>query len=321
MTTEHVSHSDIARFADERVNLKQDDASGLRKQANTVRDKVESHLNAHPDFSLRKVMLSGSLAKGTALNSASDIDMAVYVSIDSTPGVNDLADWLAKKLREVYPQMDHSQIKPQRYSVCISFKGTGLDVDVVPILYKGDPQWRGDLVSQYDGSLLMTSIPMHLEFIRSRKSKTDRHYAQVIRLIKYWAKRHKAENNNFRFKSFLVEMVVAHLSDNNRLTINNYPLALKQFFDAIAAGLLDSKIFFTDYYPVESVAELGDLVQVFDPVNPENNVTSDYNDTNLNLLVEAALSAGDAIDAANYAPTKQETVDYWRKIFGNTFKV
>lgn len=321
MTREHVNHADIARFADERVNLKQDDASVLRKQAKNLREKLEAHIGAHPDFALKKLILSGSLAKGTALKSTSDIDMAVYVSVDDAPGVDNLADWLANKLREVYPQMDHGQIKPQRYSVCISYSGTGLDIDIVPILYDGDPQWRGNLVSQHDGSLLMTSIPMHLEFIRSRKSKTDRHYAQLIRLIKYWSKRNKLENSDFRCKSFLVELIVAHLYDQGCLTLNDYPQALKQSFDSIAAGLLNEPIVFSDYYSPGSVPAIRDPVQVFDPVNAKNNVASDYDQANLNCLVEAALAAGDAIEASYYAPTKQETVGYWREIFGNTFTV
>lgn len=321
MTIQHVDHAAIARFADERVNLKHDDASILRKQARNLREKLESHVNEHPNFSLKKLMLSGSLAKGTALKSTSDIDMAIYIGVDDVPDVDNLADWLVKKLREVYPQMNSDQIKPQRYSVCISFKGTGLDIDIVPILYDGDPQWRGNLVSQHDGSFLMTSIPMHLDFIRSRKTKTDRHYAQVIRLIKFWAKRQKVENGNFRCKSFLVELIVAHLHDQGRITINDYPLALKQCFDAIAAGLLDDPIIFSDYYAPDSIPKLNDLVQVFDPVNSMNNVTSDYDNTSVNCLVDAALAAGDAIDAAHYAPTKQEVVNYWRVVFGNTFKV
>ena len=61
-------------------------------------------------------------------------------------------------------------MQPQTYSVTVSFRGTGLDVDVVPILYDGDPQWYGNLVSQDDGSLLKTSIPLHLEFAAKRKA-------------------------------------------------------------------------------------------------------------------------------------------------------
>ena len=38
-------------------------------------------------------------------------------------------------------------------------------------------------------------------------------------------------------------------------------------------------------------------------------------------IVDAALDAGDAIDAALAAPTKQETVRYWQKVFGSSFQV
>ena len=46
-----------------------------------------------------------------------------------------------------------------------------------------------------------------------------------------------------------------------------------------------------------------------------------YTAANADLIVEAALDAGDAIDAALYAPTKQETVRYWQKVFGPSFQV
>jgi len=35
----------------------------------------------------------------------------------------------------------------------------------------------------------------------------------------------------------------------------------------------------------------------------------------------AALAAGDAIDAALAAPTKEKTVYYWQKIFGSSFQI
>ena len=36
--------------------------------------------------------------------------------------------------------------------------------------------------------------------------------------------------------------------------------------------------------------------------------------------LSAALDAGEAIDAALAAPTKQLTVYYWQKVFGNAFQ-
>lgn len=71
----------------------------------------------------------------------------------------------------------------------VSFKGSGLDVDVVPVLYSGDPNWYGNLVSNEDGSFLKTCIPRHLEFTRKRKTASPVHFAQVVRLVKFWARR------------------------------------------------------------------------------------------------------------------------------------
>ena len=80
-------------------------------------------------------------------------------------------------------------------------------------LYDGDTQWYGRLVSQDDGSFLETSIPLHLEFIRKRKNAHDQHLAQVIRLVKFWAGGIKDEQPGFRFKAFMIEMILSHLCD------------------------------------------------------------------------------------------------------------
>ena len=45
-----------------------------------------------------------------------------------------------------------------------------------------------------------------------------------------------------------------------------------------------------------------------------------YTTANADAIVDAALEAGDAIDAALAAPTKQETVRYWQKVFGPAFQ-
>src|SRR5882672_11414784 len=227
MGQQHVGHDDIARFADERVNLKRDDAAELRAQANRLRDKLEGYLEDHPDFELRKMLLSGSLAKGTALKSISDIDVGCYVSSASAPEeISVLIDWLAQKLQKAFPNFKPEQIKRKEYSVSVNFISTGNEVDIVPILYDGDPQWRGYLISKGTGEKLMTSIPMHLDFIRSRKAANKKNYAQVVRLLKFWCKLQKeADPDSFRFKSFMVELIVAYLADRGA-RLDDYPEAL-----------------------------------------------------------------------------------------------
>ncbi|MFJ2684419.1 CBASS oligonucleotide cyclase [Pseudomonas sp. NPDC087342] len=321
MSREHVDHRDIARFAEEKVNLPKDKASAYREQAGRLQDKLEGYLSDHPDFSLKRMMVSGSLAKGTALRSLNDIDVAVYVSGSDAPhDTKALLDYLAEKLRKAFPNFSPDQVVPQTYSVTVSFRGSGLDVDIVPVLYSGLPEWRGNLISQDDGSFLETSIPLHLAFAKKRKQAQPTHYAQIVRLVKYWARLMKQERDGFRFKSFMIEMILAKLSDQG-VDFSDYPEALQAFFTYIARSELREKIFFEDNYPTSKVGVFSDPVQIIDPVNPDNNVARLYTKQNVDVIIEAALDAGDAIDAALYAPNKQLTVGYWQKVFGASFQV
>lgn len=320
MSREHVGHKDIVRFAEERVNLPQDKANEYRAQARRLRQKLDAHIEEHPDFTLRKMMLSGSLAKGTALRSLNDIDLACYISgADAPKSISELLTYMAERLRKAYPNFAPDQVQPQTYSVTVSFRGSGLDVDVVPILYDGDPQWYGNLVSQDDGSFLKTSIPLHLEFAGKRKKAQEKHFAQVVRLVKFWARRQKQERDGFRFKSFMIEMIIAKLCDNG-LDLSDYPEALQHFFTYIATSGLKDRIAFSDYYPLSSIGGFTEPLQIIDPVNARNNVSRLYTSANMEDIVDAALDAGDAIDAALAAPTKQQTVGYWQKVFGSTFQ-
>ncbi len=319
MSREHVDHSDIAKFAQERVNLPKDKASKFRAQAHRLRERLEEYLAENPDFTLRKMLLSGSLAKGTALRTLNDIDIACYISGADIPSdVNELIDFLVEKLRTAFPNFKPDQVQPQEFSVKVSFRGTGLDVDVVPILYDEDPDWYGILVSQDDGSFLETCIPRHLEFTKKRKDAQPQHFAQVVRLIKHWVACLKEKDREFRFKSFMIEMVLSHLCDQG-YDFNDYPEAMQHFFTYIAKSDLREKIIFTDYYLKSKVPIFGDPVQIIDPVNEKNNVAQRYTEAQADSIVDAALEAGDAIDAALAAPTKQETIRHWCRVFGPTF--
>lgn len=320
MGRQHVDHSELVSFAQDKVNLPRDKADEYRAQARRLRERLETYLDEHPDFTLKRMLLSGSLAKGTALRTLNDIDVACYISgADAPKDVTALLDYLAERLRKAFPNFSADQVTPQTYSVTVSFRGTGLDVDVVPILYEGDPDWYGHLVSQDDGSLLKTSIPRHLEFCATRKRCQEQHFAQVARLVKFWARQMKQQHEGFRFKSFMIELILARLCDDG-LDFADYPEALQHFFTYIGRTGLRERIVFSDYYKPSTVANIGGNVQIIDPVNAANNVARLYTAKERDAIVDAALDAGDAIDAALAAPTKQLTVRYWQKVFGPSFQ-
>ncbi len=212
------------------MNLKREDAEHYREQVRRLREKLDRYAADHPDYGLIKTLLSGSLAKGTARKTLNDIDVAFYVKADKSPSAEPaLLNWLADRLREAYPQMAPDQIKPNRHSVCIKYAVSGLSVDIVPVQYKGDPDDRGYLFAFDGGSPVLTSIPLHLQFIRKRKANQPDGFAQMIRLMKWWVKQQKKENSDFRLKSFMSELIVASLADNGT-DMSDYAATFERIF-------------------------------------------------------------------------------------------
>lgn len=316
-----VEHSTIRQFAEDRVNLPADVAKERRQKVNDLRERLAKWMKDHPDCGIAKSYLSGSLAKGTALKTSSDVDVALYINYGGEKKADrKLADWIAERLRKAYPQMKPEQIEPQEYSVKIKYKEAGIDVDIVPVFYEGDPQDKGWLVSKNSGRLMLTSIPMHLAFTRKRKDAQPQHFAQVVRLVKWWAAEQKGADANFRFKSFMVELICAHLADNGQ-SMADYRVAMEAFFNYIVKTGLKTRIAFKDHYPASELpATLADPIQIFDPVNPKNNVASQYTENNRRLIVTAAQDALDALNEAHTAATKGHAMQMWQVVLGSSFR-
>ena len=317
MSRKDVDNKHIQAFADRAVNLKREHASEYRAQVNRLRDKLAAFLKEHPDFELKKMLLSGSVSKHTALKTINDADVAVYV-ISAPADVGDLTSWLAQKLRRAFPNFSDEQVVVQNYSVRVEFRGTGLDVDLVPVYQDGEDDW-GQLVSQEDGTTLRTNISLHKEFIARRRAENAT-YAQVVRLLKWWVKTRKDENDGFRFKSFMVELLLAKLYDDGAFSNGgDYPETMLEFFDYITTSNLEDVVYFTDY--TGKPASTGDPVRIFDPVNSDNNVARKYTEADRRNIVETAADAGDAIESALRAKNKEMTLRYWRRVFGASFSV
>jgi hypothetical protein len=311
-----ITHEDISRFAGERINLPPETARKHRRQVNLLRERLEAKIKEDPSFDLIKMLHAGSVAKGTALRTVNDLDVAVYVKAGDTPTADsELIPWLAERLAEANPTMKPDQFEPQTHCVTINFRGTGLDVDVVPVLYEGDEEDRGWLVRRRTGERLLTSIPLHLWFMSDRKKRYGDDYTQLIRIVKWWKR-----EQGLRFKSFMIELLWARLAATGA-SLSDYPTALEDFFVYIVKSGLKERVFFTEHYSARSLptASTG-IIEIFDPVNPDNNVAKNYGEADRQAIVKAAHEALDAIVDAKYAITKAEAVQCWQYILGRGFK-
>src|SRR6266446_1885401 len=165
----YITHDLIAAFAAQRVNLPSEAAQEYRDQVNRLRDRLATYIAENAGFALVKMLHAGSVAKGTALRTVNDLDVAMYVETGAAPKTDSqLVPWLAARLAEANPNMHPDQFEPQPHCVTINFRGSGLNVDVVPVLYEGGVDDRGWLVRKGNGDRVLTSIPLHLKFMNDR---------------------------------------------------------------------------------------------------------------------------------------------------------
>ena len=318
----YVQHEVLADFAGTRVNLPPDRVTEYREQGKRLRERLERYITDNPDYALVKMLNSGSVAKGTALSTIGDMDLAVYVKKGEAPtGDDELVYWMRDRLREAYSQLDDDQFELQQHCVTLIFRTPHYaDVDVVPVLYEGEPDNVGVLIEQGTGRRVETSVSRHLEFIRARKGKSPSDFAQVIRLLKWWAGEQKDRDPDLRFKSFMIELICAHLADNGQ-DFSDYPAAMEAFFVYVVNTGLSERISFDDNYPASDLpGPDGAEVEIFDPVNPENNVAASYTRENRDKIVTVATDALEAIADASYATTKARAVEDWQVVLGPSFK-
>lgn len=314
-----IDQTALVTFSSEKVNLKRDRAARYREQVNNLRGHLDRFITEHPDAGLVKMLLSGSLAKGTALKTLNDVDVALYVKASQAPSDrHELMEWIVERLRKTYHQISPEKIKIDGPCIVIEFTGTDINVEVVPVFYEGDPQDRGYIWDRATGEKILTSIPLHIEFIRKRKAAQPIHFRQIIRLAKWWVNQRKADTPGFAFRMFLVELVTAKLADTGT-DFSDYHKGLESFFLYIQKSGLKERIAFTDNYPTSKLPAPKHVVEIFDPVNPDNNVASDMTEGQRQQIVAAAAEALDALAYARSTTTKGEAIDCWKDLMGASF--
>lgn len=320
MTGPQITHAEIARFASDRINLPRETAQKHRDQVNRLRESLAKKISEDPNYGLVKSLHAGSVAKGTALDKVNDLDLAVYVkTADAPTNDRDLVHWLAERLFDATTNMDRSQFVENPHCVTVTYKSSELKVDVVPVLYAGDGDY-GDLVNKDTGEKMRTNIKLHLDFIAKRCKLYGPEFLELIRITKWWKRQvFDRYGEDFKFKSFMIELIWAHLVDSGK-SLSDYPHALEAFFGWIIKGGLEEQLFFSDYETRAVPAKSSKPIEILDPVNYDNNVAVHYTTPMRDLIVAQAQNAFDALTEARLAPTKGQEIDNWQVILGPMFR-
>ena len=232
-----------------------------------------------------------------------DADVVFYVSghnldLETLQGLNDR---ILDALTEAYPTKQVEDFEIQRRAATIVFVGTGLSVDIVPVVADPDHPGYGWQFDLQDGTRLRTCAPCAIKFVRDRK-EVDPDYRTLVRMAKRW--RNHAELKHL--KSFLIELIMAHvLAIYGRS--GSLEARLRQFLLYIAQSGLKERIVFPE--TIDPIPAFADPVVIVDPVCASNNVASRLSEAERREIVEAAQAAW---EAAHFA-SAEDDLELWER--------
>ncbi len=298
-----LTDADINCFVSKVLKLPQGKREEYLDQVDFLIGRLESKIKEDGSFRVTGFKKTGSLVKGTVLRPKGDdgVDADVAVNLDLSEAdksdIQLLHQIILKLVRAVYPQKSQQDFQIQPRTLGIHFRDSGLDVE--PSAQKGDP--------------IKTSVQGQLDFIRKR-SDSDSSYRTLVRLVKKW--RNVQELDSFR--SFLIELVLAHIQDTQGAS-STMEDGLERFFLYITQSKLLERIAFPENGVVKNFPK--DTVVILDPVNPENNVAKRLTDAERKEITSKAETAWEKLSTASFTEGKGETVELWKSVFGRSFTI
>jgi tRNA nucleotidyltransferase (CCA-adding enzyme) len=309
-----LSNSELRYYDSNVLRLPSDKRKKYHEQVDRLIVELCENLRDKTKIKITKVVKAGSFAKYTILRKTSvdpvDVDVVFYISgcdadketLDSLN--NTIYDLLIKQ----YPSKSVEDFEIQRKAATVTFVGTGLSVDIVPVIEDDNRPGYGWQFDIHDGSKIQTCAPCQIKFVRERK-KQDSDFRTLVRMAKKW--RNQAEIKPL--KSFAIELIMAHVlatqgsSGSIEQRFRNFLLYIAQ------SGLKDEISFPENTAPFTTFS---DPVVILDPVYSLNNVTSRISEAERKEIVAAAQAAW---ETANFASAEDDN-EVWKEIFGPRFK-
>ena len=310
-----LNNSQLRYYDSNVLRLPDDKRKEYHRQVDFLIDKLSEDLRDEIEVRITKTVKAGSFAKFTILRKTSedpiDVDVVFYISDRSVDQENleSLNDSIHELLIRIYPNKDVGDFEIQRKATTVSFIGSGLSVDVVPVIQdedRPDYGWQFDLE---DGSTVQTCAPCQIQFVRDRKDK-DKHFRTLVRLAKKW--RNHAELKPL--KSFAIELILAYVLDQE-----GSEGSIEQRFRRFLLYMAQSGLKDVIQFP-ENTGPIGcfdDPVVILDPVQSDNNVAARITESERQQIVNAA---SEAWETAHFASVENDNA-VWKELFGPHFKI
>lgn len=281
-----LSNTELRYYDSNVLRLPLDKRKEYHEQVDRLIVELRKSIGDKTEIKITKVVKAGSFAKYTILRKTSvdpvDVDVVFYISgrdadretLDSLN--NTIYDLLIKQ----YPSKSVEDFEIQRKAAKVTFVGTGLSVDIVPVIEDDNRPGYGWQFDIHDGSKIQTCAPCQIKFVRDRKNQ-DSDFRTLVRMAKKW--RNQAEIKPL--KSFAIELIMAHVlaTQGNSESIEQ---RFRNFLLYIAQSGLKDEISFPENTAPFTI--FSDPVVILDPVYSLNNVTSRISEAERKEIVAAA---------------------------------
>ena len=308
------TNEEMKRFVD-RIKLTNEQKKNYTGQIDNLRNNVTAAIGEIEGIKLLKVKQAGSWKKGTGLaprgENPLDIDMVFF--IEKEEGYKFDAEAIREELiailRAAYPNKAKEDFSNGKKTVGVVFRGTGLEVDIVPFIpEKPGSRYGTQPEKQLYSGTHTTSVDGQLEFSRDLRKK-NREYTNIVRVLKHWRNERELDLSSFALEILVGKSI--HVGEISGTVIMDGAMKI---WELLGSGR-HLEIKFGARGNVGTARPW-----IADPTNDSNNVVGRI----LNTWKEVQEEAERAFETIMYAKTVQgqgQTRDLWKEIMGPRFNI
>lgn len=296
-----------------------------KKEAQKADDPVRDHLETHESFAERHVttFLYGSYKRSTAIGDIKDVDIVVITNFTTDDDPIDVLDELKDALAELYDEPD---LADQRRSIRVDrplpdVPDSELTLDVIPAIYQDEDDPDGPLwVPDRDKKCWVPSHPKgHIAYSSglNEVSHQKRAFVRLTKMMKWWwkyqfeSRKPKVASHERKPKGFWIEVMTGEYAD---LSKESYP-------ELIVALLENAFNKFKSFRTTGKMPELPDPGLHDYQEKKYRTVRTSMTDDEFEFFLEVLEESLDWAKKALNASSEHEASKYWRKFFGDTFKL
>lgn len=311
----HLTNQQLQYFVN-RIKLLSDKRADYSKQVDSVKDKVVRTINSMDNVKITRVRRAGSWRKGTILRPrdgvALDVDLVFFINVDEKTkfDAEELRNEIIRTLCEAYPNKSRSDFESGHKTVGLVFRGSGLEIDIVPFIPdRVNSSYGRQPRKTLNSGEFRTSIDKQLDFISSVKRK-NACFSDIVRMIKHWRNYKEIE-----LPSFSIELLISHLISARRIETNMED-AIIIFFEFLAHNTNMIVTFSGAIGHIQGTAPI-----IADPTNNENNTLDRVSSVEWAETVNEARQGFETISYASVIGEKGQTISLWKEIFGPRFNI